>query len=283
MTNTETTTPDQHGMREVRQYLADPTMEAGKSATWVLICLHPILALVPHELRGTSAHPLPLHHHTCATVPAGGGAAGASGDRLHATPPRIPLLADAENRSNEDPEEHKKPENIKPRTLTSFVARSVLTQSAGPAWVTLAVWHATPDGTLALQYRHHHLLENMWHEGQLDKASQEAEKEGDKEEEPVCGLDIKTLTECLGGIEKALETLKERDPNPAKSSKVAHDPVRQAILSHLPILLQLALPQYPFFKPLKHADPATVDPSISASDSADDDVFSLSAHSAENE
>ncbi|MPC70825.1 hypothetical protein E2C01_065085 [Portunus trituberculatus] len=36
---------------------------------------------------------------------------------------------------------------------------------------------------------------------ELDKASQEAEKEGD-EEEPVRGLDIKTLRECLGGIEK---------------------------------------------------------------------------------
>ncbi|MPC81563.1 Tigger transposable element-derived protein 1 [Portunus trituberculatus] len=58
---------------------------------------------------------------------------------------------------------------------------------------------------------------------ELDKASQEAEKEGDEEEEPVRGLDMKTLRECLGGIEKALETLKERDANPARSSKVAHD------------------------------------------------------------
>ncbi|MPC81709.1 hypothetical protein E2C01_076340 [Portunus trituberculatus] len=56
---------------------------------------------------------------------------------------------------------------------------------------------------------------------ELDKASQEAEK-GDKEE-PVCGLDNKTHRECLGGIEKALETLKERDLNSAGSSKVAHD------------------------------------------------------------
>ncbi|MPC82340.1 hypothetical protein E2C01_076999 [Portunus trituberculatus] len=38
----------------------------------------------------------------------------------------------------------------------------------------------------------------------LDKASQEEENEGDEEEEPVHDLDIKTLTECLGGIEKAL-------------------------------------------------------------------------------
>ncbi|MPC12810.1 hypothetical protein E2C01_005520 [Portunus trituberculatus] len=57
---------------------------------------------------------------------------------------------------------------------------------------------------------------------ELNKASQEAEK-GDKEEEPVFGLDIKTLREYLGGIKKALETLKECDPNPARSSKVTHD------------------------------------------------------------
>ncbi|MPC75591.1 hypothetical protein E2C01_069981 [Portunus trituberculatus] len=106
-----------------------------------------------------------------------------------------------------------------------------------------------------------------------DKASQETEKEGD-EEEPVRGLDIKTLREFLRGIEKALETLKERDPNPARSSKVAHDveksvKIYQEIydekqekpnsppstcsssqsdmpsLSHLPTVLQLALPPYP--------------------------------------
>ncbi|MPC32242.1 hypothetical protein E2C01_025550 [Portunus trituberculatus] len=51
--------------------------------------------------------------------------------------------------------------------------------------------------------------------------SQEAEKEGDEKEEP--GLDIKTLREYLGGIKKVLETLKECDTNPARSSKVAHD------------------------------------------------------------
>ncbi|MPD00846.1 hypothetical protein E2C01_096348 [Portunus trituberculatus] len=104
----------------------------------------------------------------------------------------------------------------------------------------------------------------------MDKASQEAEKEGD-EEEPLRGLDIKTLRECLGGIEfeKALETLKKCDPNPARSSKVAHDVEKSVIseiydektrktncppttrsssqsdmlsLSHLPTPLQLALP-----------------------------------------
>ncbi|MPC88872.1 hypothetical protein E2C01_083795 [Portunus trituberculatus] len=54
------------------------------------------------------------------------------------------------------------------------------------------------------------------------RASWETEKEGD-EEEPVRGLDIKTLRECLSDIEKALESLKDSDPNPARSSKVAHD------------------------------------------------------------
>lgn len=58
---------------------------------------------------------------------------------------------------------------------------------------------------------------------ELDKALREAEKEEDKEEEPVLGLDIKTLREYLGGIERNLETLKERDPNLARSSKEAHD------------------------------------------------------------
>ncbi|MPC18302.1 hypothetical protein E2C01_011182 [Portunus trituberculatus] len=38
-----------------------------------------------------------------------------------------------------------------------------------------------------------------------------------------------------------------------------------------------------FFKPMKCADPATVGPSTYASDSADDDILSPSAHSAEYE
>ncbi|MPC88549.1 hypothetical protein E2C01_083457 [Portunus trituberculatus] len=38
-----------------------------------------------------------------------------------------------------------------------------------------------------------------------------------------------------------------------------------------------------FFKPVKCADPATAGPSTSASDSADDNVLSSSAHSAEDE
>ncbi|MPC51836.1 hypothetical protein E2C01_045690 [Portunus trituberculatus] len=103
----------------------------------------------------------------------------------------------------------------------------------------------------------------------------EDRKEGN-EEEPVCGPYIKTLRECLGGIKKALETLKERDPNPARSSKVAHD-VKKSVkiyqeiydvfkkqekpnsppsthssnqsdmlsLSQLLTLLQLVLPPYP--------------------------------------
>ncbi|MPC93985.1 hypothetical protein E2C01_089135 [Portunus trituberculatus] len=147
----------------------------------------------------------------------------------------------------------------------------------------------------------------------LDKASQEAEKEGDEEEEPVRGLDIKTLRECLGGIEKALETLKECDPNPARSSKVAHDveksvqiyqeiydektrKIKQSSIYSFFKLVRHAVPVTPadlatagpssissFFKPLKRADPATAGHSTSASDSVDIDVLSLSAHSAEDE
>ena len=54
---------------------------------------------------------------------------------------------------------------------------------------------------------------------ELDKALQEAKKEG-YEEEPMRGLDFRTLKECLRSIEKALEIPKDRDPNPTKSSKV---------------------------------------------------------------
>ncbi|MPC40989.1 hypothetical protein E2C01_034569 [Portunus trituberculatus] len=115
-----------------------------------------------------------------------------------------------------------------------------------------------------------------------DKASMEKEKEGDEEEEPVHGLDIKTLRECLGGIVKALETLKECDPNPARSSKVAHDV--QKIRHAVPITPADPATACPssissFFKPVKRANPATADPSTSASDTADNDVL-LSAHSA---
>lgn len=42
---------------------------------------------------------------------------------------------------------------IASRTATmfiSFLARSILTQSPTPAWITLTVWHATPDGALAI-------------------------------------------------------------------------------------------------------------------------------------
>ncbi|MPC66216.1 hypothetical protein E2C01_060362 [Portunus trituberculatus] len=70
-----------------------------------------------------------------------------------------------------------------------------------------------------------------------DKASQETEKEGD-EEEPVLGLDIKTLRECLGGIEKALEA--SADPASTGPSSISS-----------------------FFKPVKRADPATAGPSTS--------------------
>ncbi|MPC69975.1 hypothetical protein E2C01_064209 [Portunus trituberculatus] len=85
----------------------------------------------------------------------------------------------------------------------------------------------------------------------------------------LCVAWTSKLKECLGGIEKALETLKECDPNPARSCKVAHDveksvKIYQEIcdektrktkqstrsssqsnmpsLSHLPTLLQLAPP-----------------------------------------
>ncbi|MPC97020.1 hypothetical protein E2C01_092308 [Portunus trituberculatus] len=128
-----------------------------------------------------------------------------------------------------------------------------------------------------------------------DKASQEAEKEGDKEEEPVRGLDIKTLRECLSGIEKPLETLKKSDPNPARSSKGVQDPVRHAIpvtpadpatagLSTSAADGSTAGPSSipSLFKPVKRANPATAVPSASASDSTDD-VVSLFAHSAEDE
>ncbi|MPC57801.1 hypothetical protein E2C01_051789 [Portunus trituberculatus] len=61
-----------------------------------------------------------------------------------------------------------------------------------------------------------------------------------------------------------LETLKERDPNPARSSKVAQDiqkPVRHAIS-------------------VTPANPATAGPSKSASNSADDYVFEGFEHPA---
>ncbi|MPC83097.1 hypothetical protein E2C01_077788 [Portunus trituberculatus] len=48
---------------------------------------------------------------------------------------------------------------------------------------------------------------------EYQRASLEAEKEGN-EEEPVRGLDIKTLRECFGGIEKALKTLNSEGTAP---------------------------------------------------------------------
>ncbi|MPC98617.1 hypothetical protein E2C01_093991 [Portunus trituberculatus] len=129
---------------------------------------------------------------------------------------------------------------------------------------------------------------------ELDKASQEADKKGDKEEELV-HVDIKTLRECLSDIEKALETLKERDPNPARSSKMAHDvekirPVTPANLATAGSSISTADSSTAspssissFFKPVKCADSATAGPFTSASNSADDDVLSSSAHSAEDD
>ncbi|MPC87800.1 hypothetical protein E2C01_082674 [Portunus trituberculatus] len=105
-------------------------------------------------------------------------------------------------------------------------------------------------------------------------------KRRDEEEEPVHDLDIKTLRECLGGIEKkALETLKEHDPNPASSSKVAHD-----VEKSVKIYQEIYDAKNKKDQTVLHVhDPATADPSTSTSDSADDDVVSLSAHSAEDE
>ncbi|MPD03658.1 hypothetical protein E2C01_099301 [Portunus trituberculatus] len=126
---------------------------------------------------------------------------------------------------------------------------------------------------------------------ELGKASQEAEKEGDEEEEPVREVDIKTLKECLGGIKKVLETLKERDPNPARSSKVAHEveksvQIYQEIYDEktrktkqssiysfwaykdLKIFAALTTTSYSFFKPVRHAVPVTpADPATAGSSS----------------
>ncbi|MPC95023.1 Tigger transposable element-derived protein 1 [Portunus trituberculatus] len=121
----------------------------------------------------------------------------------------------------------------------------------------------------------------------LDKVSQEAEKEGDEEKEPVRGLDIKTLRECLGGIERALETLKERDPNSARSSKVAHD-VEKSVKVYQEIYDENTRKNkqssiYSFFKPVRHAvpvtpaDPATAGPSTSAADSSTAGPSSISS------
>ncbi|MPC75558.1 hypothetical protein E2C01_069948 [Portunus trituberculatus] len=107
-------------------------------------------------------------------------------------------------------------------------------------------------------------------------ASQETEKRETRKKEPVRGLDIKTLRECLGGIEKALETLKECDPNPTRSSKVAHD-VEKSVKIYQKIYDEKTRKTkqssiYSFFKPVKHAVPvtpadhATVGPSTSAAD-----------------
>ncbi|MPC92701.1 hypothetical protein E2C01_087806 [Portunus trituberculatus] len=96
---------------------------------------------------------------------------------------------------------------------------------------------------------------------ELHKASQETEKEGDEEEELVRGLDIRTLKECLGGIEKALKNLKERDPNPARSSKVAHD-IEESVKIYQEICDEKTRKYkqssiYLFFKPIRHAVPVT--------------------------
>ncbi|MPC50286.1 hypothetical protein E2C01_044110 [Portunus trituberculatus] len=77
---------------------------------------------------------------------------------------------------------------------------------------------------------------------------------------------------------KTLETLKKRDPNPARSSKVAHDveesvKIYQEIFNEKNKKKQTVLHLlYSFFKPVRHAvpvtpaDPATAGPSTSAAD-----------------
>ncbi|MPC65620.1 hypothetical protein E2C01_059758 [Portunus trituberculatus] len=107
-------------------------------------------------------------------------------------------------------------------------------------------------------------------------------------------MDIKTLRECLNGIKKVLETQKACDPNPpARSSKVAHD-VEKSVSIYQEIYDEKTRKTkqssiYSFFKPVKHAvpvtpaNPATAGSSTSASNSAYDDILSLSAHSVENE
>ncbi|MPC34190.1 hypothetical protein E2C01_027571 [Portunus trituberculatus] len=129
----------------------------------------------------------------------------------------------------------------------------------------------------------------------------------------LCMAWISKLLENVSVIsKKALETLKERDPNPARSSKVAHD-VEKSVKTYQEIydektrktkqssiysffkLVRHVVPVTPadpatagpssissFFKSLKCANPATAGPYASASNSADDDVLSLSAHSVED-
>ena len=101
------------------------------------------------------------------------------------------------------------------------------------------------------------------------------------------GLDIKTLRECLGSIEKSLETLKERDPNPTRSSKVAHD-IEKSVKIYQEIYdekrrnaKQSSI--FSFFKPVRPAvpvtpaDPATAGPSTSAADGSTAGPSSISS------
>ncbi|MPC09215.1 hypothetical protein E2C01_001817 [Portunus trituberculatus] len=104
--------------------------------------------------------------------------------------------------------------------------------------------------------------------------------------EPVRGLGFKTLRECFGGIEKALETLKECDPNPARSSKVAHD-VEKNVKIYQEIYDEKTRKTKVLYLLVLEASqtcrPCHTCPSTSASDSADYDVLSSSTHSAEDE
>ncbi|MPC85657.1 hypothetical protein E2C01_080439 [Portunus trituberculatus] len=113
---------------------------------------------------------------------------------------------------------------------------------------------------------------------ELDKASQEAEKEGD-EEEPVHGLDIKILERMSRGYQKSsgkpegTHAVPVTPANPATAG-----PSASAANGSTAGPSSISF----FFKPVKHADPTTAVPSTSAaSNIADDDVLSSSAHSAD--
>ncbi|MPC72858.1 hypothetical protein E2C01_067172 [Portunus trituberculatus] len=97
---------------------------------------------------------------------------------------------------------------------------------------------------------------------ELNKASQETEK-GDEEEEPVRGLDIKTLH----GVPVTPADSATAGPSTSAADGSTAGPSSRSS----------------FFKQVKRTDRAAVGPSTSASDTVDDDVLSSSAHSAEDE
>ncbi|MPD03333.1 hypothetical protein E2C01_098965 [Portunus trituberculatus] len=94
----------------------------------------------------------------------------------------------------------------------------------------------------------------------------------------------------------------QEKPSPPSTRSSSQSLLQLALPHPLLTVLQLTLPPYPFFRPVKRADsatacpssissffkslkcanPTTADPSMS-SDSVDDDLLSSSAHSAEDE